>query len=342
MFRQYLNDLVETGQIPGAVLYISKKNESTFHQSFGSFKDKNNTQKAIYQDTLFDIASLTKVMATLPAILYLASKNELDLDESVTTYLSDFKYTDITISQLLCHTSGLPADLGYRDRMEARDVILEIMNSELLYKPSSKTLYSDLGMILLGKIIERVAGEPLNEFVKQKIFNPWGLYDTTYLLSNEKKAITASTEWYKDSYIQGDVHDEKAFQLGGVSGSAGVFSTASDIAKYTTHWLYPEEQDLIPPEYFKQAIKHRQNNRGLGFEVWSGIGDSLSCGDNWSIGSFGHTGFTGTSVWVDPIQKLQVVFLTNAVHYGRNTNIRSIRKKLHSLIYSSFIEELNI
>jgi CubicO group peptidase (beta-lactamase class C family) len=339
MFHDYLNNLVEDGQLPGAVLFISKNNETKFFQSFGSFINKNNMKQLIYQNTLFDVASLTKIMSTLPSLLYLASRNELNLNDSVHSYLSDFKYSDTTISDLLLHRSGLPADLSYRDRMEPRDVITEILSTELVYKPASKTLYSDLGMILLGKIVEKAAHQQLGAFAKENIFKPWGLYDTTYLLTNVEKQLAASTEWYKDNYIQGDVHDEKAFQLNGVSGSAGVFSTARDVATFASHWLYPEQQDIIRLELMKNSIIHRENNRGLGFEVWGGFGDSLSCGDHWSIGSFGHTGFTGTSVWIDPTHELVVVLLTNAVHFGRNTAIKGIRKKLHSLIYSSLIEE---
>lgn len=342
MFSQYLNQLVDDGQIPGAVLYISKNKQTKFFQSVGSFSDKNNTKLPIYKDTIFDVASLTKIVATLPSLLFLVSRKELDLDCSIRSLIPGFTYTDITINHLLQHTSGLPADLPFQDRMESRDVLKEILEAERVYKPVTKTLYSDLGMILLGKIIERVTGQPLDVFAKSHIFKPWGLYDTTYLLPHDKKTKTASTELYKDRYIQGDVHDEKAFQLGGVSGSAGLFSTAKDIATYANHWLYPEEQDLIRPDILRNAILHRQNNRGLGFEVWSGYGESLSCGDHWPIGSFGHTGFTGTSVWVDPTHELSVVLLTNAVHFGRNTKIKEIRKKLHSLIYSSFIEEINI
>jgi serine-type D-Ala-D-Ala carboxypeptidase len=340
MFLHYLNNLVETGQLPGAVLYISKRNETKLFQSFGTFIDKNNIKKQISQNTIFDMASLTKIMVTLPSILYLASRNELNLDDSVQSFLPDFKYSDISVRHLLHHVSGLPADLPFQDRLEPRDVVTDILRTELVFRPNSKTLYSDLGMILLGKLIEKVSNQRLDGFAKDYIFKPWGLRDTTYLLPDEKKPFAASTEWYHDHYIQGEVHDEKAFQLNGVSGSAGLFSTARDVGTFASNWLYPEQQDIIAPEWMKKAITHHQNNRGLGFEVWSGDGESLACGEHWPIGSFGHTGFTGTSVWVDPTHELVVVFLTNAVHYGRNTEIKSIRKKLHSLIHSSLIEEL--
>lgn len=338
MFSQYVNSLVEEKQIPGAVLYIAKKRETKFFQAFGSYLTANNTRQAICKDTIFDVASLTKVMATLPALLLLVSRKEIALTSTVQSFLPDFVYKEITIDQLIQHSSGLPADLPYEDRLNPRDVIADILDTNLSYKPGTQTVYSDLGIILIGKVIEKVTNHSLDIFSKEKLFKPWGMHETMYLLPEGKKRLAASTEWYKDHYIQGEVHDEKAFQMDGVSASAGLFSIAGDIATFANHWLYPEGQNVIPPDFLKDAIKHRQGNRGLGFEVRSGSGEPLSCGEKWSMGSFGHTGFTGTSLWVDPKQELVVVFLTNAVHYGRNTKIREIRKNLHSLIYSSLIE----
>ncbi len=337
MYRNYIEKLVEEGQIPGAVLYVSKKKDTSVFESYGTFLNEDNKKQLFYKNTIFDAASLTKVMATLPSLLLLASKKEVDLNGFVHSFLPEFKYKDITITHLLDHTSGLPADLSYQDRMQPRDVVTEILKTELDFETSTKTLYSDLGMILLGKIIEKVTDQKLDIFVKENIFIPWGLHDTTYLLPKIKKPLAASTEWYKGRYIQGDVHDEKAFQLNGISGSAGVFSTAKDIATFSSYWLYPEEQDLIPPTYLRSAIKHRQNNRGMGFEVWSGEGEPLSIGNLWPIGSFGHTGFTGTSLWISPTDELVAILLTNTIHLGRKSNIKNIRMQLHSLIYSSYI-----
>ncbi|MBY0123330.1 serine hydrolase [Bacillus sp. S/N-304-OC-R1] len=336
MVEQYLKQLVGDRHIPGAVLYISKNNRTEFFQSFGSYLDENNLEQPIYKNTIFDVASLTKIMATLPSILVLTSRKELHLESSVHSFLPQFTHKNITLKHLLEHSSGLPADLPYKDRMESRDVMSEIFNTNLGNLPGAQTVYSDLGMILLGKVIEKVSGQSLDLFAKESLFKPWGLSETSYLLPDNKKHLAASTEWYKDRYLQGVVHDEKAYQLGGVSGSAGIFSTAEDIVRYASHWLYPEEQSLIAPELMRMAVQHRMHNRGLGFEVWSGAGEPLSIGSLWPSGSFGHTGFTGTSAWICPQEKLVIVFLTNAVHFGRGTLIRSIRKQLHSLIYSAY------
>jgi serine-type D-Ala-D-Ala carboxypeptidase len=260
---------------------------------------------------------------------------ELHLEHPVQHYLPEFNHAAVTVGDLLSHRSGLPPDLPFVARDGQRDVMAVIYQTELQQAPGKKVAYSDLGMILLGKVIEKIAGQPLDVFTNEQIFSPWGLHNTGFNLPVNLKALSASTEKVGARFVQGEVHDEKAFHLGGVSGSAGLFSTAEDVARFAAHFLYPEEQDVILPELMRMATRHKQSNRGLGFEVWNGEGDPLSCGQNWSIGSFGHTGFTGTSVWVDPQEELIVAFLTNAVHYGRSTNIRTIRKTLHTMIYSS-------
>ncbi|WP_404429950.1 serine hydrolase domain-containing protein [Sutcliffiella horikoshii] len=335
MYENYLDSLIENKELPGAVLYVSKNKQIQCHKAVGRFIAADERNYPVTENTLFDVASLTKVVATLPASLLLLSKGDLHLEKQVQHYLPEFRHEKVKVEDLLTHRSGLPPDLPYVVRDGQRDVMDGIYRTELRQNPGISVAYSDLGMILLGKIIEKTAGQPLDIFTKEHIFAPWGLYNTDFKLSQNMKAFSASTEKFGAHYIQGEVHDEKALHLGGVSGSAGLFSTAKDIAKFAEHFLYPEEQDVIPPALMRMATLHKQSNRGLGFEVWNGEGDPLSCGQSWPKGSFGHTGFTGTSVWIDPQNELIVAFLTNAVHYGRSTNIRTIRKTLHSMIYSS-------
>ncbi|MCM3618114.1 beta-lactamase family protein [Sutcliffiella horikoshii] len=335
MYKKYVDSLIENKELPGAVLHVSRKKQTLCHQAFGSFIGTDEQEYPITKNTLFDIASLTKVMATLPASLLLLGKGELDFEKQVQYYLPAFKHAEVKVADLLSHRSGLPPDLPYVARGGQRDVMAVIYQTELQQTPGKMVAYSDLGMILLGKILEKITDIPLDVFTREHIFTPWGVHNTGFNLPENLKALSASTEKVGGRFVQGEVHDEKAFHLGGVSGSAGLFSTAEDVARFATHFLYPEEQDVIPPELMRLATSHKQSNRGLGFEVWNGEGDPLSCGGSWPIGSFGHTGFTGTSVWVEPQKELVVVFLTNAVHYGRSTNIRTIRKTLHTMIYSS-------
>ncbi|MEA3321389.1 MAG: serine hydrolase domain-containing protein [Bacillota bacterium] len=335
MYKNYIDSLIENKELPGAVLYATIKKQPLCTKAVGSFIGRDAHNYPVTEDTIFDVASLTKVVATLPACLLLWSKGELHLEKQVQHYLPEFKHENVKVEDLLTHRSGLPPDLPYAARDGQRDVMDLIYQTKIQQEPGISVVYSDLGMILLGKIMEKIAAQPLDLFTKEHIFTPWGLHNTGYKLPPSMKAFTASTEKFGTRYIQGEVHDEKALHLGGVSGSAGLFSTGKDISRFAKHFLYPEEQNVIPPDLMRMATRHKQNNRGLGFEVWNGEGDPLSCGPNWPIGSFGHTGFTGTSVWIDPQEELIVVFLTNAVHYGRSTNIRTIRKTLHSMIYSS-------
>lgn len=341
MYKKYIDSLIENKELPGAVLFVSKKKQPLCHKAVGSFTGTDGQNHPIKENTLFDVASLTKVMATLPASLLLVGSGELDLANAVQHYLPEFKHADVKVADLLSHRSGLPPDLPFVARDEQRDVMAVIYQTELQQAPGKTVAYSDLGMILLGKIIEKIVGQSLDIYTKEQIFTPWGLHNTSFDIPANLKALAASTEKVGGRFVQGEVHDEKAFHLGGVSGSAGLFSTAEDVARFAAHFLYPEEQDVISPELMRMATSHRQSNRGLGFEVWNGEGDPLSCGQSWPIGSFGHTGFTGTSVWVDPQEELTVAFLTNAVHYGRSTNIRTIRKTLHTMIYSSIQEEIS-
>ncbi|MGI8314131.1 serine hydrolase domain-containing protein [Halobacillus mangrovi] len=337
MFDQFLTELVDRKEIPGAVLHIQHKGNTVFHKAYGGFTTRIQREQLITTNTIFDLASLTKVVATLPSILWLLDHSRLELDHSIQTYIPEFAHPEVQIVHALTHTSGLPADLQMVKREESRDILYEITQLNLLNSPGKQVLYSDLGMILLGKLVERISGLTLGEFTKTHLFNPWGMKRTTF---NPKELdLTASTEWYKNHYIQGQVHDEKAYLLKGRSGSAGLFGTASDVAKLGNYFLYPTRQQVLNAQRMQQATTHVTQNRGLGFEVWSGQGNELSCGRRWSEGSFGHTGFTGTSLWVDPKKELVVTFLTNIVHFGRKHNMGRIRPHLHSLIHSSLIND---
>ncbi|ARI77717.1 serine hydrolase domain-containing protein [Halobacillus mangrovi] len=335
MFDQYLAESVDRKEIPGAVLHIQHKGRTVFHKAYGGFTDRKQREQLITTNTIFDLASLTKVVATLPSILWLLDHSRLELDHSIQTYIPEFSHPEVRIKHALTHTTGLPADLQMVKREESRDILYEITQLDLLHSPGKQVLYSDLGMILLGKIIERISGLTLDQFTKTYLFNPLQMTNTSF--NPQEPDLTASTEWYKNHYIQGEVHDEKAHLLKGRSGSAGVFGTASDVAKLGIYFLYPTAQQVIRAERMQQATTHVIQNRGLGFEVWSGQGKELSCGRRWSEGSFGHTGFTGTSLWVDPKEELVVALLTNIVHYGRKHQMSRIRPHLHSLIHSSLI-----
>lgn len=334
MIDVYINELVQAKEIPGAVLIVQQQQRRLLTSSYGAYTGEDGSEQAIVSNTLFDLASLTKIVATLPAILLLMSRNRLTLSMPVQYFLPEFNFPEITIQHLLQHCSGLPADLTpVVERHHKRDIMQEILASEVVCQPNEKVLYSDLGMILLGKVIEQVTGKSLENFVEQEIFKPWGIHHTCFRLPKHNRGLAAATERVSGKIVQGIVHDEKALLLDGVAGSAGLFSCAEDLAKYAEIWLGIKQQMIIPNEWLKLAYTEKFRNRGLGFEVWTGDDSTFCFGRRWSKGSFGHTGFTGTSIWMDPVQKAFVILLTNAVHYGRNTNIRSIREKLHTMIY---------
>ncbi|WP_155592600.1 serine hydrolase domain-containing protein [Lysinibacillus cavernae] len=338
MVDEYLNELVREQEIPGAVLIVQQQQRRIVSRSYGAYIAEDGSKQAIVSNTLFDLASLTKVVATLPAILLLMSRNQISVIEPVQTYLPEFKYAGITIQHLLQHCSGLPADLTPTvKRHHKRDIMQEVLASEVVCQPNEQVLYSDLGMILVGKVIEKVTGKSLKSFVEQEIFKPWGMHQTCFQLPEHKRGLAASTEMVAGNFVQGVVHDEKALLLEGVAGSAGLFSCAEDLAKYAEIWLGIRKPTVMPYEWMELAYTKTFRNRGLGFEVWEGDYSSFCFGRGWTKGSFGHTGFTGTSIWMDPVQKAFVILLTNAVHYGRNSNMRSIREKLHTMIYKKLL-----
>lgn len=335
MYEAYLKEKIEAGIIPGAACIVKHRDESKMHFSAGSFTNNEKEIIDITTKTLFDVASLTKVMCTLPAILLLHERKLLHLDDAVSTYLPAFTHTDIKIRHFLQHTSGLASDLPYKNRDEIRDVIAEIMKCKTVRSPGEEVVYSDLGMIMLGRVIEVVSGMTLDQFVKEQLFEPWGLESAGFNPKVNDINRVAATEKVLGSYVQGDVHDEKAWHLGGVSGSAGLFSTVTDVAKYAEYWLYPERQTILKPKTMALVHEHAIQNRGLGFEVFHDRNDVLSCGGSWSKGSFGHTGFTGTSMWIDPRKEIISILLTNVVHFGREHQLPAIRREFHTKVYES-------
>jgi CubicO group peptidase (beta-lactamase class C family) len=327
--RELIRSWVDGGLLPGGVLVVGGLQGERCAEAFGSAR----------MDTVFDLASLTKVVATLPVVLSLIAAGKLSLDDPAAAFIPGFRHRQVTIRHLLSHSSGLSADLPWQPRHAAnRDIRSEILAQPLVFDPGSRAVYSDLGMILLGWIAETAAGDRLDRLARKYVFEPLGMKDTMFRPPASLADRIAPTEVVDGVPVHGEVHDEKCFQLGGICGSAGLFSTALDVAKYARWWLErgPVQGMNIPPDLMESCIRPIVGNRGLGWEVWSGNGEPPACGERWSIGSFGHTGFTGTSLWIDPTARGYAVFLTNAVHFGRRNRIREMRPALHSVIYSSF------
>jgi CubicO group peptidase (beta-lactamase class C family) len=334
--RQLIEDWVEQGFIPGASLRVLHKGRVWFSCDAG-YTDCRKSQP-VSPDTLYDLASLTKVTATLPTLLLLMQEGKLRLDDTLDRHFPDCPADkrSITVLQLLTHTSGLPADVAERRRDARLELPALVYGHALLHPPGERVVYSDLGMIWLGLLVEKLAGVPLDAYAEKCVFTPLGMNATCYRPDPARFPRIAATEYCERNrnWLVGEVHDEKAFAMGGVAGHAGLFSTAGDLCRYASFWLYGQPS-LLAPEWRELATRcwtqGLNDARGLGWEI-NASGDVKSCGTLFSQAGFGHTGFTGTSMWLDPRRDVAIIFLTNAVHLGRNNPIRKLRPILHDAI----------
>ncbi|WP_377267126.1 serine hydrolase domain-containing protein [Peterkaempfera sp. SMS 1(5)a] len=291
-------------------------------------------------DTVFDLASLTKVVATLPAVLRLADQGALSLDDPVCRHLPAFRgegKDEVTIRRLLAHSSGLPAHREL-DRLPGgpRDRIAAVLAEPLVAAPGSTVCYSDLGFILLGEIVSAVAGVPLEQAVAELVLDPLGMTSTRYRPPADWRPRVAATEAPPGGDPKvGVVHDENAEALGGVAGHAGLFSTAADVARYLTSCWLAEESLVLSRAMRAEAVRCQtegmDGRRGLGWTLRGDRWDHMSVA--WPQTGAGHTGFTGTSVAVDPVSGLWAVLLTNAVHLGRGrSGIIALRRQVHDAL----------
>ncbi|GBD87371.1 esterase EstB [bacterium BMS3Abin03] len=327
---------------PGAVVLVSKDGKIIYEKAFGHLT-YDNTSAAVTKNTIYDLASLTKVIATTTAAMICYDRNLFPLDDPVSKYIPEFAQNgkeNVTIKNLLLHNSGLPAyKRFYKQYTSADSVINDIYKTPLNNPPGSKFDYSDLGMITLAKVIEKVTGKQFDIFCKEEIFQPLGMNSTYFNPPDSLKYKIAPTEidnYWRHKLVWGKVHDETAALLNGVAGHAGLFSTAEDInnllqmllngGTFNGHRIIKEETiKLFTKRYSKQST------RALGWDTKSK--ENSSAGNLFDISSFGHTGFTGTSVWVDPTRNLSVVFLTNRVYPTRkNKKLYKVRPALHDAV----------
>lgn len=309
---------------PGGVVAVLKNGVIVYQKAYGRHQYESDATP--YQiDDIFDLASLTKVVATTTSVMHLVNEGKLDLDDKVSRYLPEFETppkNEITLRDLLLHESGLPAYRNYVDKISHRDSLLyAVLNEELLTSRGEKYVYSDLGFILLAEIVERVSGISFQDYVHAHIFSPLGMSETMFnpkiRFDDVLKRIppTEIDTSYRKKVIQAEVHDERAWLLGGIAGHAGLFSTSTDLATWASMMMnYGRYDDvIIADSALVSTFVRRQSklaNRGLGFDMKSENGFS-SAGTLMSLSTFGHTGFTGTSVWMDPERGLSVIMLTN-------------------------------
>jgi CubicO group peptidase (beta-lactamase class C family) len=340
-----IKEAIDDKAFPGAVVLIWKDGKTIYEKAYGTFTYETHSPK-VTTNTIYDLASITKVVATTTAAMICYDRKLFSLDDKVAKYIPEFGTNgkeNITIKNLLLHNTGLPAWKKFYEReLKYDDVVNEIYSSELEYETGTKMVYSDLGIITLGKIIEKVTGKSLDTFCNDEIFIPLKMETTFYNPENAIKKFCAPTEidnYWRNKTLQGEVHDETSAMLNGVAGHAGLFSIASDIAKLME--VLMNDGKLNGKQFIdKNSIKlfttryNDQSTRALGWDTKSET--NSSAGDLFSSTSFGHTGFTGTSIWADPERNLFVVFLTNRVYPTReNYKIQKVRPQLHNAVINS-------
>ncbi len=289
-------------------------------------------------DTIFDLASLTKVVATTTAVMQLVQKGQIRVNEPVAKYIPEFAENgkeEITIRELLTHFSGLPQDLDLSQPWEGREAGLRMAYAEKpIYAPGSRFLYSDINFIVLGALVERVSGMSLQDYCEKNIFAPLKMTHTRFLPPASWLPKIAPTQYDEhDKMLRGVVHDPTVRRMGGVAGQAGLFSTADDLAKFAQALL--GGSTILSPLTVEKMTTPQQPPtsevlRGFGWDIDSPY--SSNRGDLLPVGSFGHTGFTGTSLWIDPTTRTYIIVLTNAVHPRGKGSAVALRSKIATAV----------
>jgi CubicO group peptidase (beta-lactamase class C family) len=332
--RRLIDEAIAAKQIPGAVWLVARGGQVVSREARG-FADPE-AGRPMTVDTLFDLASLTKVTATLPAVLRLLEQGYFRLDDPLQAFLPEFPTAEVRIRHLLAHTTGFPSGeklwgLGWT-RAEALGHLARLAPSNPV---GQKIVYSDINFQLLGLLVERLTGRRLDEACRTLVFDPLAMNGATYAPG----PVTAPTEYrdYLGRRQQGEVHDENATALEGVAGHAGLFATVDDLFKYAAMWMGWRGRRLLSAATRAAATApHAEidgDRRGLGWQLRTA--QYSSSGDLMSDAAFGHTGFTGTSIWMDPVRDVAVILLTNRVYYGRQDHIIRLRPRFHNIVMAA-------
>ena len=313
---------LDAGGYPGAAVVVGRNGYSVLSRGFGSL-DWTGKSAVTVDASIYDLASLTKVIGTTTAIMVLYDQGKIDLDAPVARYLPDFSgglKDQVTIRHLLTHRGGLPAGRElWRIAQTPAQARAAVLSSPIQCVPGNCYEYSDLGADLLGFVAEAASGMPIDGFLERQVFSKLGMHDTHYRLSLNDVARTAPTEIAppRGYPLRGEVHDENAWALGGVAGHAGLFSTASDLSVFAQMLLEGGTYNgvrIIADSTVTLFTRRAAGHRALGWDTCDG---GAGCGHYLSTRAFGHTGFTGTSLWIDPDRQVFVILLTNRVHAAR-------------------------
>ncbi|MGH3168146.1 MAG: serine hydrolase domain-containing protein [Trebonia sp.] len=341
---------VAAGRVPGVVAAVGRGPLVLGSWAAGYADTTPGARRPVREDTVFDLASLTKVVSTTTLTLSLAAAGRLGLDDPVSLYLP--VTWEVTIRQLLSHTAGLPATVTFFEWCASRDELLrDLYATPLEAPPGTRVTYSDLGFMALGEIVARVAGDPLDVLFRRTIASPLGLTTAGYLPlpatsppagASPPAGGFAATERRADGTPwAGVVHDENARVMGGVAGHAGLFATISDLTRFAAWWIGPDDGP-VPMALRREAETCQtpglNGRRGLG---WTRIGDRYDIlGETWPATAVSHTGFTGTSLALDSPSGIWVALLTNRVHFGREASapaIKSLRHEIHTAVANTLL-----
>ncbi len=339
------------GEIPGAVLLVGHRDRVVYRKAYGQ-RAVVPEPEPMTADTSFDLASLTKPIATATSIMILVERGQLRLQDRVSTWLPAFAANGkdtITLRHVLTHVSGLRGSLDLAEPWTSREHALALAAAEVpLAAPGEKFVYSDIGYLILGEIVARASGMPFERFVETQILQPLGMRDTTFNPAPSLRARIAPTEQCAPSdhtcpegvstILRGVVHDPTARRMGGIAGHAGLFGTADDLARYCRMLLaggrLNGKQVLAPLSVIKMTSPATPPSmpsvRGLGWDIDTPY--SSNRGDLFPVGSFGHTGWTGTSLWIDPVTRTYVILLSNRVHPDGKGDAVALRAKVASVV----------
>lgn len=354
---QVISESIGHRQLPGAVVLVARKGEVVWRKAYGSRAVEPVTEP-MTPDTIFDVASLTKVVATATSIMILVERGKVRLSDPVSHYIPELKGEGrerITIELLLTHRSGYAPDFDLKERWTGYDeAVKRLIREPLRNPPGARFVYSDIGYIALGEVVRRVSGTTLDKFAHQNIFLPLGMRHTGFRPSRVLRKRIAPTEKRRgqmsylgdsaenvgvegEEWLRGEVHDPTSYRMNGIAGHAGLFSTADDLALYCQMILGDGQHQrvrILSPLSVAEMTRPRLVTeagwtRGLGWDISTSF--STNRGDLFPLGSFGHTGFTGTSIWIDAATGMFVVFLSNRLHPDGKGDVASLRGKVASI-----------
>lgn len=359
-----IEEAIARHETPGAVVLVARRGRVVWRKAYGE-RAVAPSHETMTPDTIFDLASLTKVVATATSIMILVERGRLRLSDALADYIPELKGEGrerITLEMLLTHRSGYAADFDLTDQWKGYDEAMQrLFREPLRNAPGTRFVYSDIGYIALGEVVHRVSGLTLDEFARKNIFEPLKMRDTSFRPRAELLPRVAPTETLRgalnrldattndaaeqaDKLLRGEVHDPTAFRMGGVAGHAGLFSTMDDLAVFCQMILnggeYGGARILSPMGVAAmtrpRAVTDEGEARALGWDMTSSF--AANRGDIFPPGSFGHTGFTGTSMWIDPSSETFVVFLCNRLHPNGKGEVAALRGRISSIVASAVVD----